>query len=345
MDEQHEGSPRSRPRRRAWRWVFGFLAVVLVAEGAVRVLEPRLPEPSDWFSPAAARLVREMDAAHARGDRGGLVVAGSSMAGRGLLPEIVGAGIAGTDPARSVALNGGGHTGLQARWLLEEVVGRLHPDDLVLGVSSLDFNANRASTIERYDRARATRRGWLAAADRGLARVSALARHRETLRDPYVMSKVLTGTNLHDALPTRPQGEAVQFERGYPRLDPARLARMRHIEATFVRDQQLADYRVGVDEVASFRRTLRELRGAGVRTAVVLMPVTREYLDAHPNGARDFARWQRAATRAARAEGVLVLDDTRVVPDAGFRDIEHLGYGPAKDFSARVNRQLRDAGW
>lgn len=345
MDEQHEGSPRSRPRRRAWRWAIGFLAVVLVAEGAVRLLEPRLPEPSDWLSPAAARLVREMDAARTRGTRGGLVVAGSSMAGRGLVPEIVGAGIPGSDPPRSVALNGGGHTGLQARWILEEVVPRLRPDDLVLGVSSLDFNANRASTIDRYDRARATRRGWLAEADRRLARVSALARHRETLRDPYLVSRVLTGTDLNDTLPTRPPAEAIRFERGYRRLDPARLARMRRIEAAFVRDQQLAGYRVGVDEVASFRRTLRDLRRAGIRTAVVLMPVTQEYLDAHPNGARDFARWRRAATRAARAEGVLVLDDTRAVPDEEFRDIEHLDAAPAEAFSARVNRQLRDAGW
>ena len=45
------------------RWIgvlVGMLAVLLLAEAAVRVIEPRLPEPADWFSPSAARLVREM---------------------------------------------------------------------------------------------------------------------------------------------------------------------------------------------------------------------------------------------------------------------------------------------
>ncbi|MSZ29365.1 MAG: hypothetical protein F2634_03285, partial [Actinobacteria bacterium] len=42
-------------------WSAGLLTIILLAEGATRVIENRLPEPADWFSPASARLVREMD--------------------------------------------------------------------------------------------------------------------------------------------------------------------------------------------------------------------------------------------------------------------------------------------
>jgi hypothetical protein len=280
------------------------------------------------------------------GVTGGLTVAGSSMAGRDLIPRIVAEDLRDGEPAHNVALGGGGQTTLQERWLLEEVVPRTHPDSIVWGVSSLDFNASRrAATIDRYDAARATRTGFFGAADRALAEVSALARFRNTLRDPYAMTQVLSGEVNRRTLADRPPARAITFDYVRPPLSPQRLARMRRTEAAFARDVQLRAFRVGREEVAAFRRTLRGLRRDDVSPAVVLMPVTQEYIDAHPRGERDFDRWKRIVTRVAREEGVLLLDDTNAVPEAGFRDLEHLDVPAARDYSASVNARLRDAGW
>ena len=338
MRDRDEAAPRPVGRR-LLGVILGALAVVLVAEVAVRAIESRLPEPRDWFSPSAARLVREMDAA---AGTGGFVVAGSSMAGRDLVPERV----VRDAPAGSVALAGGGQTTVQERWLTEEVEPRLRPDSVLWGISSLDFNATRrADTIERYSSARATREDAFGAADRALARVSALARNRSALRDPYLMVQVLTGADESDALPDRRGDAALGFARAYRDLPPAKLARLRAAEAAFARDTQLRDFRIGEAEVAAYRRTLRALRRTTDRAVVVIMPVTREYIDAHPNGSRDYERWVRVVTRVAREEGVPLLDETRAMPESAFRDLEHLDEAGAEAFSDRLRTTLDEMGW
>ena len=350
MRERDEQPTRSVARRRWLGLAIGALVVLLLAEVAVRVIEPRLPEPPDWFSPSAARLVREMDAFEVRGDpstgstRLGTAIAGSSMAGRDLLPEYV------VDerwfPSRSVALAGGGQTTLQERWLLEEVVPRVDPATVIWGISSLDFNAaRRADTIGRYDAARATRTGFFGAADRTLAEVSALARNRAALRDPYLMSQVLTGTDESNALPDRHGEQAITFARGFEDLPPATLARMRAEEAAFARNVQLRDFHIGRAELDAYRRTLRSLRRSTDHLAVVILPVTQQYIDAHPDGARDYDRWVRVVTRIAREEQVPVLDETHTMPDSAFRDLEHLGLAGAVEFSSRIRDDLHGIGW
>jgi hypothetical protein len=223
MREQEPRSGRAAVRR--WLGVLaGALVVLVLAEIGVRLIEPRLPEPRDWFSPSAARLVREMDAAAANGATGGFVVAGSSMAGRDVLPDRVV-----TDPGAptgSVALAGGGQTTVQERWITEEVEPRLRPDAVLWGISSLDFNATRrADTIDRYASARATRTDRFGAPDRMLARYSALARNRDALRDPYLMLQVLTGADESDGATRRsgsPAGTAPSPRRPSPASGPRR---------------------------------------------------------------------------------------------------------------------------
>ncbi|MFM7271299.1 MAG: hypothetical protein ACKO2C_06660 [Actinomycetes bacterium] len=350
MDAAHRrdlpgAEPRSA-RRRGLAILAGALILVLAAEAAVRLLEPRLPEPPDWFSPSAARLVREMDAAEAPAVLGGLTVTGSSMAGRGLVPSVLARGVRNGMPAHSVALGGGGQASLQERWMLEEVIPRTHPDAVVWGVSSLDFNrARQPETIGRYDRARATRRDALAPADRGLARVSALARHRASLRDPYVMSKVFSGSNQRTSLRSRGPDRAITFAYRERKLSPTRLARMRRTEAAYAREVQLRDFSIGRTELDAFRRTLRGIRRSQARVAVVIMPVPRQYIAAHPGGARDYHRWERAVSRVAREEGVLLIDESSAMPASAFRDIEHLNRADAAGFSERVRRRLIRAGW
>lgn len=355
---------KSRRGRVLLAWSAGLLSIILLAEGITRVIENRLPEPADWFSPASARLVREMDQLEEQNLRSSVTIVGSSMPGRDLVPSAVARGLADTitpsalDPSReteaqtadplikNLSVGGGGQTTVVERWLLEEVVPRIHPQRIIWGVSSLDFNAaRRKSTIERYNKARQTRVGALADADELMASFSALAKNRAALRDPYDMLKVVTGADLSTRLPDRPQPRAASFDLGYKPLPPAKLKKMQLREIAYARDVQLRGYSLGRDELVAFRRTLKRLKALNTEAAVVLMPVTQDYIDAHPHGARDFNAWRTRVTAVAESEGVAVLDRTRSMPDAAFRDAEHLLVASARDFSLEVATELKRQGW
>ena len=357
---------KSRRGRVLLTWSAGLLSIILLAEGVTRVIENRLPEPADWFSPASARLVREMDQLQKQNVRSSITIVGSSMSGRDLVPSAVARALGDTSeiapnatpPSRAteaqtadsqiknVSVGGGGQTTVVERWLLEEVVPRIHPQRIIWGVSSLDFNAaRRESTIERYNNARQTRVGALADADQSLATFSALAKNRAALRDSYDMLKVITGADLSNRLPDRAQPRAASFDLGYKTLTPAKLKKMQLREIAYSRDVQLRGYSLGREELIAFRRTLRRLKALKTEAAVVLMPVTQGYIDAHPHGARDFNEWRTRVTAVAESEGVAVLDRTRSMPDAAFRDAEHLLVAPARDFSLEVATELKRQGW
>ncbi|MBJ7382134.1 MAG: hypothetical protein JHC66_06045 [Acidimicrobiia bacterium] len=357
---------KSRRGRVLLAWSAGLLSMILLAEGVTRVIENRLPEPADWFSPASARLVREMDQLQEQNLRSRVTIVGSSMPGRDLVPSALARGLADTskitpsalEPSReteaqtadplikNLSVGGGGQTTVVERWLLEEVVPRIHPQRIIWGVSSLDFNAaRRKSTIERYNKARQTRVGALADADQLMASFSALAKNRAALRDPYDMLKVVTGADLSTRLPDRSQPRAASFDLGYKPLPPAKLKKMQLREIAYARDVQLRGYSLGRDELDAFRRTLRRLKALDTEAAVVLMPVTQGYIDAHPHGARDFNAWRTRVTAVAKSEGVAVLDRTRSMPDSAFRDAEHLLVASARDFSLEVATELKRQGW
>lgn len=247
---------------------------------------------------------------------------------------------------KNLSLGGGGQTTVVERWLLEEVVPRIHPQRIIWGVSSLDFNAaRRESTIERYNKARQTRIGALGDADQLMASFSALAKNRAALRDPYGMLKVVTGADLSTRLPDRPQPRAASFDLGYKPLPPAQLKKMQLREISYARDVQLRGYSLGREELDAFTRTLRRLKVLNTEAAVVLMPVTQGYIDAHPRGAKDFNEWRTRVTALAESEGVAVLDRTRSMPDTAFRDAEHLLIAPARDFSLEIASELKREGW
>lgn len=333
--------------RRTWLGlVVGLLAVLLAAETTARVLEPRLPEPGDWFSPEAARLVREMDDAAATGVHSDVLVTGSSQAGRDVVPAVVSAELGRDAVVHNVSLAKGGQALMMQRWLLDVAVPRLRPDTVVWGISSLDFNpARRSESIGRYESVRATRSGAFGAADRALARTSALARNRAALRDLGPMLQVVAGRDLSDALPDRAPPQAITFTPGRTRsLTGARRERMLAREAAQTAQGPLRDFQVGRDEIGAFRRTLRSLRDAGIRVHVAIMPVQRGYVDAHPNGADDYVAWRRAVLRAARAEGVPISDHTDAFASDAFIDFEHLGPSSAREFSRMIAAEIRPGG-
>ncbi len=96
---------KSRRGRVLLAWSAGLLSMILLAEGVTRVIENRLPEPADWFSPASARLVREMDQLQEQNLRSRVTIVGSSMPGRDLVPSALARGLADTSKITPSALD------------------------------------------------------------------------------------------------------------------------------------------------------------------------------------------------------------------------------------------------
>lgn len=334
------GSRRTVTRSRV-RWLAGFvagaLAVILVADGAVRLAERRLPAQDDYYDVRARDVVADMDRLQAAGVRSNAVLVGTSQMARAGVPKVLEREL-GVDRIHNVALPGAS-TPVVRRWLLDEVVPRLHPRRVVWGISSIDFNGGRPNqVIAQYDAARATRPGLLGAADRALAADLALARRRVELREPVKLT--------HDLGADTP----VQRRDGGPLdelLGPMTTTKGRHLKRawTYLRRQQLAGFAATPRYVGAFTSTLRALHARGIETVVVIMPVPTTFRRAHPHGAAQYAAWKRTATRAAHSTGSTVLDLDRSEPDADFPDFVHLIRPAAQAWSALLGRDLRGLGW
>ncbi len=344
--DHDDGVSRARPRPRSrhfvWQWIAGFLVILLGAELGVRALANHLPEPLDYFSGQAQTVVHDMNVLRQHGIRSDLTFIGTSMVRRDIDANKFESVIPDVHWAHNVALPGT-QTPVMQRWLLEEVLPRIHPKRVVWGVSSLDFNGGRDQAITRYDTARATERGLLGELDR-LMGISALSENRTALRDPYQWDRVMSGHAVTYSHP-RPLGDRAVWTLGYNRLSAARLARMRATHLAYVKQHQLVNFRVGQAALDAFRSTLATLHRDGIEVAVVVMPVPTGYLAAHPGGAAQYEAWKQLITQTATGESAQVIDDSRAMPDSAFRDYEHLLVAPAREFSLTLAQRLAAMGW
>ena len=312
------------------------LAVVLLAEAGVRIVEPRLEPPLDWFTPSAQRLIHDMDALRDAGVTGGLVLAGTSQTNTDLIAGVFERELDSVEHAANVGL-AAATTRANKRWLLGQVVPRLQPGKIVWGLSSLDFNANRRpDTYASYLATRGARPGWTGSLDRKLSRLSALVRHRTVLADPAAFLRdVRDGAPAPDRTPT----EQLAKHRAPDRRDKTR-SELRRIRSTV-----LHDYEIGEAEVEAFRTTLARLGDADVEVVVVLLPVPTQFIASHPQGTRDFEAYRRMVREVTAQADVELLDHSRAFDDGAFRDYTHLLLPAAEELSRDIGRRLRTSGW
>lgn len=313
------------------------LGVLLVAEVGVRIVQPRLEPPQDWFSPATQRLVRDMEILRESGEEVDLVLAGTSQTNTDLLPDVFELQLPAVDRAANVGL-AAATTRVNRRWLLGQVVPRLQPEKIVWGVSSLDFNANRRpDTLARYTSSRGGRRDLVGRLDRRLARYSALVRHRELLVRPRdFIADVRDGPPASE--PPTPLDRLAKHRAPDTRDKSAREYRR-------ITETVLHDYEIGNREVAAFRTALERLDAQGIDVAVVLLPVPSSFVAAHPRGRRDFEAFKAMVRNVTTRTRTPLLDHTRDFPERSFRDFTHLLRGPAAKLSADVATELRELGW
>lgn len=347
-DTDLDAPPKPRRTRgkgkRAWlQWAAGFLVIVLGAELAVRATASKLPEPLDYFSADSQTVVDDMNVLQAHHVQSDLTFVGTSMVRRDIDANQVEKLIPGVKWAHNVALPGA-QAPVVDRWLLQEVIPRIHPKRVVWGMSSLDFNSGRDNkTIDIYNIARATQNGFYGAADRVMEN-SAISEHRDTLRDPLTLLHAAEGSATKYGK-SKPLGDRAVWKLGYKKTTPAQLKKLRAAHLITVRDHQLRHYHTGSVELAAYEHTLRELKAQGIDVVIVFMPVTTGYIGAHPNGAADFDSWKRDAAAVAAALHVPVIDESRAMPDSSFRDYEHLYAAPAHQFTAQLSAKLKAMGW
>ena len=338
-------SPTSMKRGKRWWLGFaaGFLVIVLGAEIGMRLGADRISQPRNYFSGNADTVVHDMKVLQAAGIKSDITFVGTSQVRRSVEDDQVEREL-GVKYAHNVALPGA-QTPVVKRWMLEEVVPRIHPKRVVWGTQSIDFNANRSrKSIVFYNRARATKQGFYGAADRLLEK-SAISEHRVELRDPVALSQDLTGTPARFDK-KRPIGDLASWATGYGNVSAADLRRIRANHRKEVRDQQLLNFEIGAEEMRAYEDTLAGLRDQGIEVAVVIMPVPSHYFELHPNGKADWDRWRVAVTEAAERARVPIFDMSQSIPDDGFRDSEHMFTKAARDFTNQIDTKLRDElGW
>jgi hypothetical protein len=276
-------------------------ATVGVAEAVVRRLSERLPEARLWHDPVAQLKVGQMEARRRAGEVRGVVFAGSSQVLEGVLPSRV------APELGRRAYNAALHRGflpLTERWLLDEVLPRLRPRLVVLGVGVLDLTDNgvgQYEVLERFEASAARRDDPRSRLRRLACERSALVRHGLPSRAPTVV--------LRD-LRIGPEGEGLEFA-------DATEYRLSEKKRDYIEGELLADYDTGPKCLSALGRIVDGIRAQGAAVVVVELSHTDELLPMLPGGA---ARVDRARRELRRVLGEL---EVRLVDDlAGTKDHE-----------------------
>lgn len=308
-----------RPMR---RMTAAFIAAVLVAEIAIRLLGTVLPEPRTWYHDIAQAKAEQLDSM--TGENLDILFAGTSQTYYAIGPRLV------DDQLGTKSYNAAIPAGvppLQERWLVHQVLRRVDTDVVVWGVSVLDLNDGRdLSVVEAYSSAHATRQGTLADADRWLARRSALFRYRHHVVDPNAWQQRTKMEAIRSAI--RPDGQRRPAKR-----TPSEAERLR------IERQVVADYKVGGPMAKSLRRTVKELRERDIRVVLVWLPVPPRLIDLLPDPKVEQAAGEETRQLAADL-GVTFVDVSDGFHNRDFLDYTHMREQSAERFSRRLSREL-----
>jgi len=300
--------------------------VLLAAEGALTLLERRLPEPVEWYNPLAQAKAVQIERL-ARSESADIVFAGPSTVYRGIDPDL----FERLDPKGREAYNAGltgGYPPIMRRWLTEEVLPNLRPRTVVYGLSSLDFHDRIfRGSLAAYRTARATRRGTLAAAERTIARFSRLFRYRKLLQDPTeyrYIRRVVAG---------KAQGR-VEREMRTLSQDGFKPKPMTPDDRTATDRAILRRFEVGRRGTRDVEAIVERLRRRGIDVIFVNMPVPRRWHRLHPRGATDYRRFERHLVDLSQDLQVPLLHPPDSLSHPGlYADNVHMNRRGAREFT------------
>jgi hypothetical protein len=332
----------STRRRRLVLAVAAAVTVVLVAEGGARVLAPYLAEPQRYGDDATAVKVAQMDA---RGDAcTDIVLAGNSM-GRDAFDPVAFQAADGRHRSAYNASLDAASPELLEHWVVDEVEPRLAPTTVVLTLASLDVNASGPATraaLEAYEGAEQTRSDLIGRIGSAAGSVSDLVAYRTRLRDPTEVRAAFDRMSTRTAA-ARPSAAGIDNVLGTDGEGLSRRSLRYGGEAgakLFTREQLLKGWSLDQDQVAAAESLVADLRSNGTDVVLVVLPVTDDYIDQHPNGTTDFDAFLQSAHGLAEATGAPLLDLHDAAPTELFADTHHLNGDGAAWFSAELATRL-----
>ncbi len=323
------------------------LAILLVGEGAARAASPYLPEPIVYGDETTQAKVAQLD--QLGPGCTDVVLAGNSMGRDAFDPSA----FTTADPEHRRAYNASldaASPALLRRWLDEEVVPRAHPATVVLTLASLDLNARAAATVSAraaYDDAPATGTGALGRLGAWVESHSTLVRYRAELRDPTALGDAIGQLRAGAPLP-RLSADGIPGLIGGSGQGLSRLRlHYRHDATTksFTRDQLLAGYTIDPAQVADEKALIADLQAAGTTVALVVLPVTADYVALHPRGQADFDAFLAATRQIAADTGAPLIDlHGERGDEQRFADTHHLNADGQAWFTTTLPARLADSG-
>jgi hypothetical protein len=340
---------RAVPTGRGRRWptplLAALVAVILLAELAVRIGAGQLPSPMTWSTPEAQHKADQLSGWARRYHRAEVVVFGASMADNGFDPTVIDASLARVGAAYNASLVGTSLDSI-ALWATRFVVPKLHPRVVVLGVSPVELNPNvpgEQAAITAFRNAPSARyaTGRESLLDKGnrlLGDVSWLFRYRTVLRSPSqwtagrsngaagvatVNDPALTADGMNLTGRDTPYGTFL----GKPVPSAVRLGQYEgDLFHRFV---------VGTAQTAALAQFVLDLRRAGSEVVIVDLPLTADAEGYLPHGASDVAATASALQRVASAAGARFVP-TGIWPTSLFADPGHLNGRGAAALTAQV---------
>ena len=325
------------------------LVVLVVGELGARAFSPYLPEAQVWSDKSTQVKVAQMDRLARREGCVDIAFVGNSMTRDAIDPRTYTA----ADPDHRSAYNAAldaATPSLLRRWTLEEVQPRLDPATVVLGLSSFDLNDNAriaASALDSYETAALSRDDLFGRLQAPLVEHSDVFRYRNELRDP---AEVWAGIQRLRAGDRQERLSADGIE-GIIGPDGEGLSR-RPLQYTgavsiqrLLQTELLNDFRMGGTQIGAADGLITELADRGVEVVLLVLPVTQDYVELHPEGGADFQRFLVTARRLAERTGAVLVDAHGWAEgDAQFADTHHLNGDGALAFSADLPELLADAG-
>jgi len=309
------------------------LAVLLVAELAVRLAAGHLPSPQRWSAPEIQHKADQLAGWTAHNGRPDVVIFGASMADDGLDPAVIDRALGKGRAAYNASLVG---TPLDSivLWAERHVVPSLHPDVVVLGLSPVELNGNipgDAASNKAFRDAPAARamlgtESLWQRATRLAGDVSDVVRYRTVLRTPTSLLHGRrnggTGLGMINDPPLTPDGLNLTEHN-----EPYNVFLGQPVTPTMRRNELAGDlfrdFSVSAGKVALLRRFIADLQAGGAHLVIVDLPMTAEAVSYLPHGSADAAASAQALSDLATAAGVPFIP-AGVWPTTYFGDPVHL---------------------
>lgn len=323
----------ARGPRRALSGVLGAAALSVGLERLSRSLVRRTSTPGAWFDNVVDFKARQLVHLVRSGTLPDVVIAGHSMTFDACEPARVAAGL---PPGRAV-YNAGVNLaplGLLRDWITY-VLEVAHPPDLVIGLTTVDLNANGIEQQELLERHRASvmgRRGGcpdFSAPEFGGFWCGELAKNF-----PRLVTEFRKGSHIGLAKAQHligPDGRDFHKTGATYRCSPGFEERFRL--------KWLANFRIGDAQVESVRSMFAGAVEAGSRAWLFIPPFTDDYVRLHPRGEQDVLSVIEALYAIAETTRCRVLEPPRsMFTTDDFADPIHLndrGMARCSDWLAR----------